>query len=377
MSKKVLVVPLNWGLGHATRMTAVARMLLELGASVTIAASGSARRVMEKELPQASFVTLSRFEMKYYRGLPAVLSVLLQLPFWYVSLSKDRRVFLKLLEHERFDLVISDNHFGCYTDQCPSIIVTHQIRILLPLYLSPFSWLVNLINRRSLNRFSECWVPDGAPLGGLSGRLAHDVALRIPVHYAGTLSRFERCRPCAVRWDVMLLLSGPEPKRTEFEQLLRDQIDRLAGKRILLVRGKAGQTNVIQKENDQLYVADYLTTEKLQEELCGSRLVVCRSGYSTLMDLHRCNTAAVLVPTPGQPEQEYLARRLKKLGCCFSLPQHRLNLPEALAAALQYRGWSILAVENRWPAFLAAKLFPPNPTTATAADAPLAQKTGA
>ncbi|MCS6916751.1 MAG: glycosyltransferase [Chitinophagales bacterium] len=376
MGKKVLIVPLNWGLGHATRMTAVARMLEELGASVTVAASGSARRVMEKELPRLRYVSFSDFEMKYYRGLPAVVSVLGQLMGWFRALHRDRRYFLQLLEKESFDLVISDNHFGCHTTKCPSIIVTHQLRILLPWYLMPFRPLVVWINQRMINRFSECWVPDSSASGGLSGRLSHQVRLRIPLHYAGPLSRLQLCMDTNKKWHALLLLSGPEPMRTLFEQQLVKQSRQVAG-RLLLVRGTRGTADEIRKESENLYVADFLSTRKLQEELCASRMVVCRSGYSTLMDLQRCNIPAVLIATPGQPEQVYLARRLRQMGICHAVPQKRLNLKKALTEAEHYAGWKSLPAENDWMNLLSRMLNVPIPKGPMVPDEPLPQKTDA
>ncbi|MCS6991950.1 MAG: hypothetical protein NZL95_08830 [Chitinophagales bacterium] len=372
--RKVLIIPLNWGLGHATRMTVVARILSEMGAEVTVAASGAARRVMECELPHLRFVPLSGFEMKYYRRLPAVLSILCQLPLWFWSLYQDRRLFLHLLQRESFDLIISDNHFGCHSKKHTSIIITHQIRILLPWYLRPFEPLVGYINRRLINRFSECWVPDVAHGDGLSGRLARGVPLGIPVQYAGPLSRLRPCQASPKRWDVLLLLSGPEPMRSRFEHLLRQQLKTLPIK-ALLIRGTKGVVDQIRREEQHLHVADFLTTPRLQEELCAAQVVVCRSGYSTLMDLQRCKIAAVVVATPGQPEQEYLAFHLNQLGICHAVRQSCLDLKKALAQAHRYHGWQALPDSDRWQNLLAEKLGVPNPTAATAPDVPLDQKT--
>ena len=135
----------------------------------------------------------------------------------------------------------------------------------------------------------------------------------------------------------MLLLSGPEPQRSLLEALLLQEVAAFKGA-VLLVRGLPGGGTIADLP-PHITVAPHLAANKLQEAICQSKLVICRSGYTSIMDLLRLNAMAVLVPTPGQTEQEYLAQHLAAKGWFATLPQRNFLLATALqlAAALPQR----------------------------------------
>ena len=327
------MAPLDWGLGHATRCIPIIRGLVNAGFEVVLAAEGSQAALLQTEFPLLPILPLEGYRVKYSKH-PRwfAFSLLKQLPRLFNVIRKENRFLQQLITKNKFDLVISDNRYGLYHPSVPCIFITHQLNIQ-----AGFAWLekcIQWINYRYINRFIACWVPDIQGEKSIAGALSNPAKLpAIPVHYMGLLSRFQPQEEEIV-YEYCILLSGPEPQRTVLENILISQIDSLQGK-ILMVRGKPG-SQTINKLSDHVEVKNHLPGESLHKALSQSRYIISRSGYTTVMELVTLQKKAILIPTPGQTEQEYLAKKLMEQGYCFSIEQADLNLAEQIKLAKEF-----------------------------------------
>jgi predicted glycosyltransferase len=225
--------------------------------------------------------------------------------------------------------VISDNRFGLYTDAVPCIFITHQLTIRVP-----FGWLekkLQQVNYRYINRFTACWVPDAPEEPSLAGILSHPgVNPSAKLMYIGLLSRMQY-EAAPKQYDYCILLSGPEPQRSILEEKICRSIASITGN-ILLVRGLPGQESELLLP-PHVTVRNHLGTEAIQQAIRQSEYIICRSGYTTLMELVTLRKKAILVPTPGQTEQEYLAERLFRSGTFYMVQQQMFSVEKDLAAA--------------------------------------------
>ena len=327
------MAPLDWGLGHATRCIPIIRGLVNAGFEVVLAAEGSQAVLLRAEFPLLAILPLEGYRVKYSKH-PRwfAFSLLKQLPRLFTIIRKENRFLKQLIAKSKFDLVISDNRYGLYHRSVPCIFITHQLHIQ-----AGSRWLekcIQLINYRYMNRFTACWVPDIQGEKSIAGALSNPKTLpSVPVHYIGLLSRFQP-EQAEIVYDYCILLSGPEPQRTVLENILLDQVDALAGK-ILLVRGKPDSTT-FGKLPDKIEVKNHLPGEALHKALSQSRCIISRSGYTTVMELLTLQKKAILIPTPGQTEQEYLAKKLAEQGYCISIKQADLCMAEQTKLAAQF-----------------------------------------
>lgn len=338
---RILLAPLDWGLGHATRCIPIIKDLLTKDCEVIIAAEGPLLALLSAEFPSLLFLPLKGYRIRYSRSkawLP--FKIMLQLPRILRMVGFENR-WLKntVLEHE-IDAVISDNRPGMYHREIPSVYITHQLLIKAENSLLE-KWMQQ-IHYRYINRFSICWVPDmkeDKNPAGLAGSLSHpEKPPGVPVHYIGPLSRFSKIDGMPKEYDLAILLSGPEPQRTIFEELLLKQLAGYKGK-VILIRGLPGETRNVTTSNTAIQPFNHLPASELSSIIQRSALVICRSGYTTIMDLAALQQKAVLVPTPGQTEQEYLAAYLSEKKYFYSLPQKGFDLTKALegASAFSFR----------------------------------------
>lgn len=345
-NRRILVAALDWGLGHATRMIPVIRALDAAGFEAVPASAGNAAMLLRSEFPDREVLELPRVGLEYGSGSVAT-SIVRQSPHLISVMRAERSLLADWIREGRFQGVISDNRYGLYNPDVPCAIVTHKIRILA----SVGSVMVSGLVRKLISRFDQCWVPDaeGRPL---SGRLSEAEGITVPVILMGPLTRF---RPMEVplEYAVTASISGPEPHRSQFERLLRKQFERVDGK-CLLVLGKPGKAAPQYTSEAHFDVATHMPSEELNRVAAASGIIVARSGYSTLMDLARLGSRAIMVPTPTQPEQEYLAERMDQIGVAPAFEQKAFDIEEALAKARNYGGFASLTGlgEPRW-----ARLF--------------------
>jgi len=334
--KRVLVAPLEWGLGHVTRSIPIVRELLALDCEVLIGAEAAARALLEKEFPQLQFLTLRGYRMRYSRKaywLPV--KILLQFPKMVFSIFNERRWLKNAITKHKIDAVISDNRFGLHTSTVPCIYITHQLTIKTGNGFT--QWIAQKMHYHFINKYKECWVPDNEGAINLAGILSHPKRLpKIPIRYIGPLSRFEK-KEFEKKYDLAVIISGPEPQRSIFEDLLLDQLSDHAG-RVLFVRGLPGNSASNVSVNANIEVHDHLSSEDLSEAIQRSSMIISRSGYTTVMDLIKLQKPAILIPTPGQPEQEYLAEYLmvKKLFYCVEQKDLLLNLALQAVASFSF-----------------------------------------
>ncbi len=328
----MLVAPLDWGLGHATRCIPLIRGLEEEGCEVLLGAEGPHAALLHEAFPALRILPLPGYGIRYGGGGFAW-KMLQQLPRLRRAVRREQDWLRQQVREQGLQGVLSDNRLGLWHPGIPTVILTHQLRIR-----SPFPGtdaLLQQINYRYLERFGECWVPDYAGAENLAGALAHPSRLPSRCRYIGPLSRFRYREGTGTRYDLLVLLSGPEPERSRLEALVMRQAP-AAGRSMLIVRGLPGQQED-RRLTGGIRVVSHLDAEALNEALLGSALVLCRSGYSSVMDLLRLRRRAVLVPTPGQTEQEYLAQHLRQRGYFPFLPQRGFSLEVALRLAENFR----------------------------------------
>ncbi|MFO8130358.1 MAG: glycosyltransferase [Bacteroidales bacterium] len=344
IKKKILICPLDWGLGHATRCIPVINELRSQGAGILLAASGRAQAFYEKELPGTPCIPFPGYEVRYSSGKRQAWKMTVQLPAILNGIRKEHEALKKIAQHHAIDGIISDNRFGCWHPSLPSVYMTHQRMVKMPFGLKWAEPLIFRYHRHIAGKYRFLWIPDYPGGENLSGDLAHKYPL--PGHgcFTGPLSRFslkgrhpERERSGNIR--VLAIVSGPEPQRSRFEDLLTGQLKKYDRTSVLLAgRPESGEKPL---RVNNLTVIPHLPSEKFLDMMQRSELILCRPGYSTIMDLHCLNKKAVLIPTPGQTEQEYLAERLKNSGQYYGMSQWDFDLEKALMESVKYRPLAI------------------------------------
>jgi uncharacterized protein (TIGR00661 family) len=335
---KILVVPLDWGLGHATRCIPLIKEFLANGCEVIIAAETATKSLLEHEFQQLTFIPLEGYGISYSKKrhwLP--LKIIFQVPRLLLGIYEEHRWVKKVVKKYSIDAIIADNRFGLYHSDVPSVYITHQLLIKTG---SSFSErIVQNIHFWVIKKYTSCWIPDFDGKDNIAGELSHPLKRPPNTSYIGCLSRFEKKDIKGKKYDLLMLVSGPEPQRTIFEKLLLQQLKSYTGN-VLLVRGLPGIKEKEEKieiaQNFQLVIKNHLSAQELNEAMLHAGLVISRSGYSTIMDLIRLKQKAILVPTPGQTEQEYLAWHLMKQDFFYATSQEGFTLTDALNQARDF-----------------------------------------
>jgi uncharacterized protein (TIGR00661 family) len=359
--KHVLVSPLSWGLGHATRDLPIIRYVLARGHHVTILACGRALSLLKQEVPQCDFVELEDYPTPYSHTRYFVPKFLAMAPvMWAAVIREGLRVRGRILRERPVDLILSDNRFNVRSPDVPSYIISHQLRFMTPHALRAFEFVTEYFNHFYLKDFDRVIVPDFAdPDQNLSGRLSHRTRWLRPeqIYYAGVLSSTARMDvPEDV--DLFFSISGPEPQRTQLEEIVLAHVKDLDARRIVVTLGKP-EVKEVRQLDDRITVYGFLDRAGQQEMLNRARLVVCRSGYTTVMELAELGKKALFIPTPGQTEQEYLARYYEERGFFHSVSQYELDLPRDIARAREMAGVPLRADTRAGVERLYADLFAP------------------
>lgn len=330
--RRVLIAPLDWGLGHATRCIPIIRMFEKQGWEVVLAADGAGAFLLRQEFPHIEVLALRGYKVAYSRSKWALpFKIALQVPKILSVIKTENAWLQQAIDKHRIDLVISDNRYGLYTDKVPCIFITHQLNIK-----APFRWMesrIRQLNYKYISRFTECWVPD-TETDSLAGELSHLTALHpFPLRYIGPLSRFKK-QMAAIRYKYAFVISGPEPQRSLFEKKILKDIAQLKDD-VLIIRGKPGDEQALSLQHNATAL-NHLTGEALEKALNSAEYIVSRPGYTTVMEIAALQKRSVLVPTPGQTEQEYLAKYLKRQGLAFTVSQHEFSLAETLQQARSF-----------------------------------------
>ena len=326
--KNILICPLEWGLGHAARMIPLAKELLNRGHNVIIASGKDQLNLIQFELPGCRQIIFPGFKPVYSRYLPQYLAVLLQIPLliYYVVLEHIR---LKgIIRENSIDIVISDNRFGLWNSKVKTVYITHQLKIPFPKGFRFLEGTGAWLHRLIIRNFDYCFIPDLPGETNLSGRLSHNTTLPGNERYIGILSRFSDIKEMpdqAVtdREYKLVILSGPEPQRSIIQEKLEDIF---AGRNemIYFLEGKPGNKEQRIAKKNMIFFS-HMTSAEMARLIRGASSIICRSGYSTIMDLVSTGSSAILVPTPGQTEQEYLSEYLYEKDMFRYISQKELN----------------------------------------------------
>jgi len=339
------VSPLSWGLGHATRDIPIIEELLAQGHNVTVGSSGNALSLLQRECPECDFLSFKDYPAPYSSSrffLPAFVAGLPAL-LWAVHQEKKR--FDEILARNSFDLIVSDNRMGIYSEAIPSYFISHQLRYSLPRYLFPLELMTMPFNRLFHRHFTGLIVPDISPYGGknLSGKLCRSgiPATARRTYYAGILASTEKMN-VDEDLDFLVIVSGPEPQRSALEEIIIKQVQKLPGEKAVLLGSPRQERH--EKLDATTTVHSYVSTEEKARLMNRARFIISRSGYTTMMELAELEKRhALLTPTPGQTEQEYLSRYYAREGWFLSRSQYRLRLTEDVKAAMPYRGFPEIA----------------------------------
>lgn len=297
--KVIFIAPLDWGLGHATRCVPIIRRL-EKQNTVILGVTPVVKKIFDEEFPQLRQVELPSYNISYSSWLPLWMKLGLEWPRIVSVIREEQKLLLQIVHAHKIDVVISDSRFGLFARQVHTVFISHQVFLK-----TPFAGAIaQRRNKGYISNFNELWIPDHErEEESLSGELSHGGHFHPRITYIGPQTRLQKADAEALSYDYLFLLSGPEPQHS----LLRERLAELAamhpGLNFALVSGAPALL-----KSDNLETVILPDKQRLSELIAKSGAVVCRSGYSTLMDLHALGRKKlVLIPTPGQTEQEYLA----------------------------------------------------------------------
>ncbi len=298
---RILITPLDWGLGHSTRDVPIIQRLLELDARPIIGADKGPLALLRDTFPNLPHVRVPGVDVRYASGSSQAWAMAAQFPAMVRSIRAEHHLFLWLRQELHLQAVISDQRFGMHAPGLPSVLITHQVHPFTPLAQG----LLRRINRNAIARFDRCWIPDEEQAPGLAGELSHGTRLPRNARYIGVISRLHP-KPIDVaqcNYRIVCVISGPEPQRTRLEEALMGQLPRIPGNHLLVLgKPQAAVDEVV----GNVHRVSHLGAEALTAALLRAELIVSRTGYTTLMDLAHLGRTALLIPTPGQAEQEYL-----------------------------------------------------------------------
>lgn len=325
----VLLSPLDWGLGHTIRCIPIIDELWKRNCEVLVACNPQQRHVLSLELPAIDFIDLNGYDISYgTTRVATLLELARQTPKILMAIKREQIWLRDFLKANRVDAIISDNRYGFYSELVPSVLITHQLGIK-----SGLGKIVDLaIQQRVysfIRKFSSCWIPDSPNVTiNAAGELSHPA--RLPdtvVEYIGCLSRLKKGAGDLDRKELLIILSGPEPQRTILEDILLKELETFQGSGVM-VRGIVSG-DLIPDFND-IRVINYAAASELNNLMCSSEVIICRSGYTSVMDLLSLGKRAILVPTPGQAEQEYLAEYLQRKNLAVMAQQISFSLETTL-----------------------------------------------
>ncbi len=303
--KRVLIAPLDWGLGHAARCIPIIREELALGNEVILASNGRSAALLSRYFPSLKLLTdIPDYSIKYSTRWSFALKMALQLPKILSCIRREHAWVRRAHSQFQFEQIISDNRYGVYLPNVHSVIITHQTAPRVPRWSRAG---VHGVIQYWLERFDETWIPDYEDSAkSLAGELSHE---NVPsnARYIGPLSRFNGKIEAVRNYAKVAIISGPEPYRSVFQREV-EQAFLKENEATLILTGKP-------EEQESVFIQKVMTTSRMDDELLGAVLmgadeVFCRSGYTSIMDFHYLGLKNVRwVPTPGQTEQEYLFKR--------------------------------------------------------------------
>jgi len=341
IKKNILVAPLNWGLGHATRCIPIIRELEKNNFNPIIASDGNALALLKKEFPHLLHLELPSYNIEYSKkGENFKWKLIKNSPKTIGAILSEKKFIKKWCKEFDLSGIISDNRLGVYNKKVSSVIITHQLTVLS----GKTTWISSKMHQYFIKNFRECWVPDFDKNFNFSGKLGHLKDSDLNIHYIGTLSRLEK-KELPIQYDLMVLLSGPEPQRTLLQEKLFEELKNFDGK-VIFIKG------IIEEEQkkeliNNVIIYNFMTSKELEVAMNESQKILCRSGYTTIMDLIQLEKKAFFIPTPGQFEQEYLAKKFKRSGMLPFSKQTNFKM-EQLKEVELYKGFPIVLEPMDW-----------------------------
>ena len=340
-SRNILVAPLNWGLGHATRCIPIIKALETNGYTPILASDGIALALLRKEFPYLKALELPSYEIEYAKdGANFKWKLLKNMPVMIEAILNEKKVVKKWVNEFNLIGIISDNRLGVFHKKVHSAFITHQLNVLT----GNTTWITSKLHQHIIKKYDECWVPDIEVAPNLTGKLGHLKTPHNKIKYIGPLSRFEK-KDVPKAYDLMIILSGPEPQRSILEIILKESLEQYDGD-VVFISGKVEPQQKHVQLNRVTYY-NFMTTEQLEHTFNSSKIVLCRSGYTTVMDLVKLGKKAFFIPTPGQYEQEYLAKRLKNIGAFPYAKQDDFKMENLLEIDL-YKPFRMIQEPIHW-----------------------------
>jgi spore coat polysaccharide biosynthesis predicted glycosyltransferase SpsG len=321
----ILICPLEWGLGHAARMIPLAKRLTEMNNKVIIASGPEHLSLFRSELPGLSYISFPGFKPGYSRYLPQYISILFKVPLLLWHIVKEHQRVKRIIKENEIDIIISDNRFGLWNKKVISVYITHMPRIPLPKSLRFLEPAGIMLHSLIIKKYTYCFIPDLPGDLNLSGKLSHGLKLPANVRYIGILSKYsgQSSEISNIGKHDTVILSGPEPQREILKQklisILKDDITPT-----IMFEGKPESEERIKKTGNITFYS-HLPASEMKKIIESSLNIISRSGYTTIMELVSLNCTALLIPTPGQTEQEYLADYLSEKGWFYKLPQNEIK----------------------------------------------------
>jgi predicted glycosyltransferase len=325
---RILISPLDWGLGHTSRCVPIIAQLQQKGASIVIAGNKSQIAFLQSENIVAEYVQLDGYNVQYATTkLGLIVKIAAQIPKIIRAIKAEHSWLQQFIDEHKIDAVISDNRYGLYSTKIPCVFITHQLNIQAPFF---GNW-INAINHKYIQKFTACWVPDAPKENSVASALsAVPLQLMNRVQTIGLLSRFQRQAKNIVPKpnSILCILSGVEPQKSMLKTLIEKEFLQLPTNQFTLTI--VGNNLPLATNNQSIKYYTTLAKDKLQEQIFAHQYIVSRSGYSTIMDLAALQRQAILIPTPGQTEQEYLATYLAEKKLHYSTQQQQFNLQKCL-----------------------------------------------
>ena len=338
----ILYTVLDWGLGHATRSIPIIQYLLDCDVRVTFIGEGNSLFLLKQTFPQCESYQVKGIEAKYSSQDSLVLKMALSIPKNLFAIYREHYQINQIVKRINPDAIISDSRFGAWTKKIPCVFITHQLNIKAPIN---FRWLEPIIyklNKFFLTKYSKVWVPDFSGVNNLSGELSHNKKsiAELNPEFIGPLSRFSKNFDSNNKeiYELLIIISGPEPQRNIFENQCIEQAKKL-DKKTLIVCGRPQDEAI--REFGKIKVLGNLSLEELNSLIITTKNVVCRSGYSSIMDLFVLQKNAICIPTPGQTEQEYIAEFLSNQKFIVTQKQSEFNLQESLNFLKQCESFNV------------------------------------
>ncbi len=340
-SKTILIAPLNWGLGHATRCIPIVKALQENNYIPIIASDGIALELLKKEFPYVQTLRLPSYRIEYAKkGKNFKWKLLKNFPEMIKAIWKEEKKVRKWIKKYDIDGIISDNRLGVFSKKIPSVYITHQLNVMT----GNTTWFTSILHQHIIKKHNECWIPDVEGTSNLTGKLGHIENPDFNLKYIGPLSRMHK-KDLPKQYDLMVILSGPEPQRRLLEEKLKTEILGYKGK-VVFIKG------IIEKDQKKEQIENvtyynFMNSRQLEQTFNESEIVLCRSGYTTIMDLVKLDKKAYFIPTPGQYEQEYLAKKFKEEGLVPYCKQDDFSI-ENLKELEKYKGLPVLETRVNW-----------------------------